>query len=150
MIMTFEKYNLKWDDFERYVGSSCNDLLYQQEFVDVTLVSEDEKEIKAHKVIISVCSSVFRNILLQNPHQHPLVYLSGVKFEELNSLVEFIYLGQVDIGHEHLTGFMEIANKFKIKGLTNEYELIPPENMRNTKENIDEPKNVEIESVNLV
>jgi hypothetical protein len=146
--MDLEKYNLKWDDFEKYVGSSFNDLLYQQEFTDVTLVSEDQKQIKAHKVILSVCSSVFRNMLLLNPHQHPLVYLSGVNFEELNSLVKFIYLGQVDIGHEHLAGFMEIEKKIKIKGLTNDYEQILPENMRNTKENIDEPINLEIESVN--
>ena len=43
----------------------------------VTLVSADSKQIKAHKVILSSRSKFFNQILLENPHQHPLRMIFG-------------------------------------------------------------------------
>ena len=48
--MSSEMFNLTWSDFEQCTSNSFKDLYSQKEFVDVTLVSEDDKEIKAHKV----------------------------------------------------------------------------------------------------
>ena len=50
--------------------------------VHITLACDDS-QLQAHKVILSACSLFFRKILKQNPHQHPLLYLKGVKFSEL-------------------------------------------------------------------
>ena len=33
------------------------------------------------QVILSACSPFFRQVLRRNPHQHPLLYLKGVKFK---------------------------------------------------------------------
>ena len=128
--MSSEKYNLKWNDFGKCVGTSFKDLLYHQEFSDVSLVSEDGKQIKAHKVILSVSSPEFKNILLLNSHPHPVIFLSGVLFEDLNSLVEFMYLGQVDIAQDQMARFLEIANKFKINGLIHDEADILPEHIQ--------------------
>eukprot|EP00092_Neocalanus_flemingeri_P001812 GFUD01001932.1.p1 GENE.GFUD01001932.1~~GFUD01001932.1.p1 ORF type:complete len:254 (-),score=53.80 GFUD01001932.1:5-766(-) len=120
--MTAEKFNLTWNDFVKSTSDAFKELLVQQEFVDVTLISEDDKEIKCHKVVLSACSPILKNILLRNPHQHPLIYLSGVQYLELKSLVSFMYLGQTEVFQDDLNGFMDAASKFQIKGLSNEEE----------------------------
>ena len=70
--MSTERFNLTWDQFEASVGNSFRDLLNDKDFADVTLVTEDDEQIKAHKVVLSTCSPVFKNILIKNHHQHPL------------------------------------------------------------------------------
>ena len=104
--MTPEVFNLTWNNFEICAINSFKDLLGEKDFVNVTLVSEDDQEIKAHKVVLSACSQVLKNILLRNPHQHPLIYPSGVKYQELKSLVNFMYLGPAQVRQDDLDIFM--------------------------------------------
>ena len=106
-----------WEDFHKNMSDRFQSVLHNHEFVDVTLVSQEYKKIKAHKVILSSSSSFFQNILLNNPHQHPLLYLKGVKFHNLQSLLQFMYLGQTEVGQGHLEEFMITANDLKVEGL---------------------------------
>ena len=53
--MSAEHFNLTWDQFETSVGSSFRELLNDKDFTDVTLVTEDDEQIKAHKVVLSTC-----------------------------------------------------------------------------------------------
>ena len=48
-----EKYNLKWNDFQATISGSLSLLQREEDFYDVTLVSEDQTQIKAHKVVLS-------------------------------------------------------------------------------------------------
>ena len=73
-----ERYCLRWNDFEKNISSAFKDIREEEEFFDVTLAC-DESQIKAHKVILSTCSLFFRTVLKNNPHQHPLLYLKGVR-----------------------------------------------------------------------
>ena len=50
-----EKYCLKWNDFQETVAGSLSLLKKEEDFFDVTLVSEDQTQIKAHKVVLSAC-----------------------------------------------------------------------------------------------
>ena len=118
--MSSENFNLTWNNFERCAINTFKDLRSELEFVNVTLVSEDNQEMKAHKVVLSACSPVLKNILLKNPHQHPLIYLTGVKHQELKSLVDFMYLGQAEVSQTNLEIFMSLGSKFEIKGLCEE------------------------------
>ena len=77
-----EKFCLKWNDFEANVSCAFRELREEEDFFDVTLACDDE-QIQAHKVIVSACSPFFRNVLRRNPHQHPLLYLKGVKYREV-------------------------------------------------------------------
>ena len=98
--MSSEKFCLKWNDFESNISWSFKELRDDQEFFDVTLACDDE-QIKAHKVIISACSPFFRNVLRQNPHQHPLLYMRGVNFTDLQSVLTFMYQGEVSLLHSN-------------------------------------------------
>ena len=118
--MSLEKFNLSWNEYGSWTKNTFQDLLSDHEFTDVTLACEDDRQIKAHKVILSACSQFFRRILVKNPHGNPLIYLKGVKFAELNSILEFIYIGQTEVAQNDVESFMAAAKDLKIKGLLQE------------------------------
>jgi len=112
-----EKFCLRWNDFETNISVAFRELREEKDFFDVTLACEDN-QIQAHKVILSACSPFFRNILRRNPHQHPLLYLKGVKYQELQSVLNFMYMGEVNVAQEELNSFLSVAEDLKVKGLT--------------------------------
>ena len=112
-----EKFCLKWNDFESNISSSFKDIKDEKDFMDVTL-SCGESQVTAHKVVLSACSSFFRSVLRRNPHQHPLLYMKGVSFSDLKSLLDFMYYGEVHIAQENLNSFLSVAEELQVKGLT--------------------------------
>merc|ERR1719186_1381258 len=115
--MDTETFNLSWNDFDSSASNSFRKLINDKHFTDVTLACEDNKQIKAHKVILSSSSPVFEKILLGNPHQHPLIYLKGVKYSGLQALIKFIYLGQTEVDRIELQDFMNVAEELEVEGL---------------------------------
>lgn len=115
--MSSEKFCLKWNDFERNISSAFRDIREEKEFFDMTLACEDE-QLPAHKVILSACSPFFRTVLRRNPHQHPLLYLKGVSFRDLQAVLNFMYHGEVNVAQDDLNSFLQVAEDLKVKGLT--------------------------------
>jgi len=115
--MSSEKFCLRWNDFESNISVAFRELRDDKDFFDVTLACDDE-QISAHKVILSACSPFFRNILRRNPHQHPLLYLKGVKYTDLQSVLNFMYHGEVNVAQEELNSFLAVAEDLRVKGLT--------------------------------
>ena len=111
-----EKFCLKWNDFESNVSGAFREIREERDFFDVTLACDDN-QMEAHKVIISACSPMFRNILRRNPHQHPLLYLRGVKYKELENVLNFMYQGEVNVAQEDLNTFLSVAEELQVKGL---------------------------------
>ena len=57
--------DIKWESFPNHLVGSFRDLLEEQHFADVTLVSDDQIQTKAHKVVLSACSPVLKTLLVQ-------------------------------------------------------------------------------------
>jgi len=115
--MGSEKFCLRWNDFESNISSAFRELRDDKDFFDITLACDDE-QIQAHKVILSACSPFFRNVLRRNPHQHPLLYLKGVKYTDLQSVLNFMYHGEVNVAQDELNSFLAVAEDLRVKGLT--------------------------------
>jgi len=115
--MGSEKFCLRWNDFEANISSSFSELRDDKDFFDVTLACDDE-HIQAHKLIISACSPFFRNVLRKHPHQNPLLYLKGVRFTDLQAVLNFMYHGEVNVAQEDLNSFLAVAEDLRVKGLT--------------------------------
>eukprot|EP00092_Neocalanus_flemingeri_P013082 GFUD01014097.1.p1 GENE.GFUD01014097.1~~GFUD01014097.1.p1 ORF type:complete len:352 (-),score=72.11 GFUD01014097.1:39-1094(-) len=115
--MGSEKFCLRWNDFESNISTAFRELRDDKDFFDVTLACNGD-QIQAHKVILSACSPFFRNILRRNPHQHPLLYLKGVKYTDLQSVLNFMYHGEVNVAQEELNSFLAVAEELSVKGLT--------------------------------
>ena len=112
-----DKFCLKWHEFHSEVSQSFKLFRQEKHFFDVTLVSDDEVQIPAHKLVLSACSSFFKSILKTNVHSHPLIYLSGVNAINLGFILDYIYQGQVNIFQGQLDSFLDSAQKLKIEGL---------------------------------
>ena len=117
---TADKFCLKWNDFKENVTSTFCSLRTDNDFTDVTLACEDDKQVEAHKVILAASSTFFHNLLKRNKHSHPLIYMKGIKYEDLLAIVDFMYNGETNIFQENLDSFLSIAEDLSMKGLTKE------------------------------
>ena len=113
-----EKLSLRWNDFQSKVSRNFSLLRSEEEFFDVSLVSDDQKMMSAHKLVLSASSPYFKHILTNNKHSHPLLCLDGVSSGELQFVLDYIYHGEVQIHEEQLDRFLEVAQKLKLEGLT--------------------------------
>merc|ERR1712126_790702 len=84
---------------------------------DVTLVSDDEETFLAHKFILAGCSSFFQKVLRKHSHPNPLLYLSGIRSEYLQHVLDFVYEGKVEIDQQNLPHFLSVGEMLKISGL---------------------------------
>ena len=114
---TTEKFCLKWNDFQENLTTTFESLLEDSDFADVTLTCEDGQPIEAHKIVLAASSPIFKSILKANKHQHPVIYMRGVKFDDLLSVIAFAYHGQTMIGKENIHSFLSIAEELKMKGI---------------------------------
>ena len=115
-----DKFCLKWNDFNENTSTSFKELQKDSDFADVTLVGEGKDptlQIYVHKIILAASSPAFRDILKQSKHPHPIIYMRGIATDDLASIVEFIYQGEVSVYQENLENFMAIAQELKVKGL---------------------------------
>ena len=80
-----------------------------KEFADVTLICEDGKYIKAHKNVLSASSPVIKSILKLDDCPSSKIFLRGINYSELVSLIEFIYLGEVKIYEGKLEDLLKVA-----------------------------------------
>ena len=113
-----EKFSLKWNDFQRNISSAFSNLREDNDFTDVTLLTEDGQTFEVHRVILSASSPFFRNILKIMKHPNHLIYLKGFKAKDLHSLVDFMYHGVADVYQENLDVFLARAEELQLQGLT--------------------------------
>ena len=114
---TSEKFCVKWNDFQEKNNTAFVALRKDVEFTDVTLACEDGNQVEAHKVVLAASSPFFYNLLKRNKHIHPLIYMTGLKFEDLLAIVDFFYYGETNIYQENLDNFLNIAEELELKGL---------------------------------
>ena len=112
-----EKFCLQWSDFRSSVTSAFQDLREDKDFSDVTLACEDGQQMDVHKVVLVSASPFFKNILKTNKHPYPMIYMRGLKSEDLVAVVDFIYKGEADVSQENLASFLSIAQDLQLKGL---------------------------------
>ena len=118
-----EKLCLQWNDFKENVNEAFKGLRSDTEFTDVTLACEDGQQIEAHKVILSSFSPFFKNLLKKNKHPFPLIYMRGLKIEDLTAILDFLYVGEANVYQENLDLFLSLAEELKLKGLTGNVDV---------------------------
>eukprot|EP00092_Neocalanus_flemingeri_P013551 GFUD01014613.1.p1 GENE.GFUD01014613.1~~GFUD01014613.1.p1 ORF type:complete len:403 (-),score=83.69 GFUD01014613.1:252-1460(-) len=112
-----DQFCLKWNNYQASLTNAFKSLLENEDFVDMTL-SAGGKTLRAHKVVLSACSSYFKQLLKGISHwQHPVLVLKDVPFIDLYTILEFIYMGEVNIAQGDLQSFLKTAELLQIKGL---------------------------------
>ena len=113
-----EKLCLQWNDFKENVNAAFGSLRDDKEFSDVTLACEDGYQMEAHKVILAASSPVLMDLLRKMKHPHPMIYLKGFQSQDLEAILDFLYLGEAKVSQENLDPFLAAAEQLKLKGLS--------------------------------
>ena len=112
-----QKLCLQWNDFQENVKVALVNLRSDKSFTDVTLACEDGQQLEAHRVILAASSPFFQKLLQNAKHPNPLIYMRGVKFEDLLAIIDFLYFGETNVFQENLDSFLSIAEELQLKGL---------------------------------
>ena len=118
--MVVTKFNLSWHNYTDHLREMLHGMMTSNEFTDVTLVSEDKKQFKAHKVVLSASSPFFKNIFNLNLFSNSIIYLRGIQSDELESIIQYIYLGQATFCEDRTNEFFNVAKSLEIKEISNE------------------------------
>ena len=137
-----EKLCLQWNEYQNIFITAFRDLRNDEALTDVTLVCEDGKQIKAHKVVLASTSPFFLDLLKRNKHPHPLVYMKGIKSENIFALVDFLYRGEANVFEENLESFLALAEEMRLLGLSGKVkETVKKYQSIKTQENTQTPSN---------
>ena len=98
-----EKYSLTWHTYSDHLKNMMKELMMNEDFSDVTL---DKKQIKANINILSECSPVFKDILKKEKNSSTVMYLRGIQYSEMESIMQFIYLGEATFYEERMEEFL--------------------------------------------
>lgn len=92
-------------------------LLDQSHLTDVTLSAEG-RTVRAHRVVLSACSSFFSELFrtMDAPY-HPVIVLPGTSFGAVVALLTFMYSGEVNVFEEQISALLALAETLGIKGL---------------------------------
>ena len=113
-----------FNDFFQTIARSFSRVRNDEEFCDVTLVSDDLIPVSAHKLVLSSTSEYFRTVLKQSKQAQPMVCLEGISSKELIQVLDYVYDGEVRLEQSNLQRFLELAQRFKLEGI--EEQKPPP------------------------
>ena len=121
------EYTLRWRDHDSKLSETFNRAWEEKLFLDVTLACGSQT-ISAHKLILMACSPTLESLLCNQSttlgtaamtafHPHPLLFFNDIAFEDLTSLVEFMYKGTMTVTQKNLQGILTAAQALQIRGL---------------------------------
>ncbi|XP_024085151.1 transcription regulator protein BACH2-like isoform X2 [Cimex lectularius] len=111
-----QQYCLRWKYHHSNLQVMFAQLLERESFCDVTLACEG-KTLRAHKMMLSACSTYFDSIFSKHEEKDPIVILKDVKFDDIKALVEFMYKGEINVDNSQLSTLLHTAEDLRIKGL---------------------------------
>lgn len=119
--MEKQSYNMHWKGYTDHFKGMMQRMLVSQENSDVTLVCDELRTVKAHKNILSASSPIFQKMFDLQQGKELFLYMRGIKFHILESIIEFIYLGQVNLQEHFVEDFVAIARSLEVSGLNEDH-----------------------------
>ncbi|XP_037094896.1 protein tramtrack, beta isoform-like [Pollicipes pollicipes] len=147
-MMNGQKFCLKWDSFRTSVTSVFDHLRQDEELVDITLCCDGHK-VKAHRMMLSACSPYFRELLKENPCQHPVFFLKDTSIEDLRAVIEFVYKGEVNVSQGQLASFIKTAEMLQVRGLSGDEDAAQQDPAADERAAGGSPSVIKVEQVDL-
>ena len=113
--MPQDNYDLNWSNFSDHLREMMHGMMKSNHLTDVTLVCDDKKPLAAHKLVLSACSPVFTRLINYLPQTRAVIYLKGIKHQEMQAVLEFMYLGATKVHQERIKDFLEVAKSLEMK-----------------------------------
>ena len=127
--------DVTWHNFSDHLRTILEDLYRTGVYSDVTLISEDKTEFRAHKIVLSACSSVLKDIIDSNPAGAHLVYHTGIERPELESMLHSMYVGEGKFSEESRGEFVKVENDFGVTSVAEHFEGNEEKTQKNAGQN---------------
>ena len=130
--MDQEKYKLNWHNYSDHLREMLHEIMQSKELTDVTLICDDKRQFKAHKIVLSACSSVFKSIITELPQNNSVIYLRGIQHQEMESILDFMYLGVATFYQERMNEFVNVAKCLEMKEISkavDNYKIVSKEEL---------------------
>ena len=109
---------------ENVVYNNIKQLRDENQFFDVTLICEDGAILQAHKLVLASHSDRFKSILTQLSSsislQKSSIFLTDVTGQEMEDVLDFIYVGEARVARDNLSRFLNVAKTLHINSLIEE------------------------------
>ena len=118
--------NLTWPPWHTYTDhlkEMLHQMMLDDTFTDVTLVSDDRRKLRAHKVVLGACSPVLKIMLTNDADGTDLIDLKGIAFQEIEAILQFIYLGEATLDEDRMLEFLNVVQKLRVKELYKDPEI---------------------------
>ena len=101
------------------LAKRLNMLRKQNHLCDVTLVTKDDKEFKAHRNVLSAASPFFHKLLQSDmkENQEGIARFEEISGSVMKGVLQFIYTGSVEITQENSEDLIAAANYLILPGL---------------------------------
>jgi len=116
--MNHEKYNLNWHTYSDHLREMLHNMMKTGNLTDVTLVCDEQRQFKAHKIVLSACSTVFKNIIDSLPLNSSEIYLKGIQHQEMESILDFMHFGVATFFQGRMKEFLNVAKNLEIKEIS--------------------------------
>ncbi|XP_042209472.1 zinc finger and BTB domain-containing protein 17-like isoform X2 [Homarus americanus] len=108
--------SLKWNNHKPAFFHLLRVLREKGCYTDVTLAC-GSKFFAVHRLVLMACSDFFSEVFDHTQCQKPVIVLKDIKSHELEALLDYMYLGEVDVQQADLPGLIKAAECLRIKGL---------------------------------
>ncbi|XP_042207659.1 protein tramtrack, beta isoform-like isoform X6 [Homarus americanus] len=114
--MDGELLSLKWNNHRTTFYHVISGLRNKETYTDVTLACEG-KFYPVHKLVLSTCSEYFSDIFDRTPCKNPVIVLKDIQCQDLEFLLDYMYIGEVNVRQNELSSLIKAAECLRIKGL---------------------------------
>ncbi|XP_042227454.1 longitudinals lacking protein, isoforms H/M/V-like isoform X6 [Homarus americanus] len=108
--------SLKWNNHRSTFFHVLSTIRSKESYCDVTIAC-DGKFYPVHKLVLSTCSDYFEQMFERTNCKHPIIVLKDIRHEELEALLNYMYVGEVNVLQNELAGLIKAAECLMIKGL---------------------------------
>lgn len=82
-------------------------------------------------MVLAASSPTLQKMLKRSHHPQTMIYMRGLKSEDLSAMIDFLYSGEANVLQENLDSFLALADELQLKGLTGQ-DCMPQQVVRST------------------
>ena len=135
------KMCLKWKHHITTFNKHLDKLFLNEKYSDSTILCGGEIY-PVHQMVLTSCSKYFETVFDQclKLNKHPFIVIKDVDSKYMEAILNYMYKGEVNVPQDDLDELLEVADSFKIQGLSVEEKRKRPENLQ---DEIDEVVEIE-------
>ena len=106
--------SFKFHQHQDHLTEIFNKIFAERSFCDIRLIGDDCIPVEAHRIVLSAFSNVIEKKILEK-QEGDEIKIQGMNQQDLESILQFMYLGQVSVPHSRVEGFLRRAKFLGIR-----------------------------------